>query len=155
MSQTVSDYLIALYNQLGVLTPELVVEDAKRKDSPLHEMFEWDVNKAAYAHWENVARQLIRSVQVNIVHESKVLRAPFFVRDSSLPTNQQGYASIDRVRMDAEMARDTVADECARAAAAFRRASAVAAAVGVDQDVRDLLDQTLMLGGRVKEPDAA
>lgn len=155
MNQTVSDYLIALYNRHGVLTPEVVVEDARRKDSPLHDMFEWDVKKAAQAHWHDVARQLIRNVRVNIVHESKMLRAPFFVRDQSLPARQQGYTSIDRVRTDADMARDTVAEECSRAASAFMRAAAVAAAVGVDQDVRELLDQTLSLGARVKESDAA
>lgn len=152
MTQTIDDYLRALYRQHGLLTPALVVEDARRESSPLHDLFEWGVEKAAQAHWEHVARQLIRNVRVNIVHESKVLRAPFFVRDQSRPSGEQGYISIDQVRTDTDLARDTVADECARAAAAFRRASAVAAAVGVDQDVRALLDMTLAHGGRVKEP---
>ena len=34
----------------GRLTPDAVVRDAKRKDSPLHSCFEWDVKKAAAAH---------------------------------------------------------------------------------------------------------
>lgn len=150
MKQSTNDYLVALHTKHGTLTPELVVDDARRNDSPLHNLFEWDTKKAALAHWHDVARGLIRNVRVNIVHEQRTLRVPYFVRDPRLPSHQQGYTTIDRVRTDADMARDTVAEECARAAAAFRRAADVAAAVGVDQDVRELLDHTLQLGQRVR-----
>lgn len=150
MKQSVNDYLIALHQEHGTLTPELVVEDAKRKDSPLHDLFEWDKAKAAQAHWHDVARALIRNVRVVVVNEGRSLRAPFFVRDPALSSKVQGYTTVTKLRTDADLARDAVADECSRAAAAFRRAQEVAAAVGVDADVRDLLDETLALGQRVK-----
>jgi hypothetical protein len=154
MKQSINDYLVSLHRQHGTLTPDVVVEDARRKDSPLHDLFEWDTKKAALAHWHDVARHLIRNVRVTIVNESRTLRAPYFVRDQSLPGNQQGYTTIDRVRGDADLARDTVADECSRALAAFRRASDVAAAVGVDQDIRELMDQTMALSDRVRTESA-
>lgn len=149
MKQSVNDYLIALHQEHGTLTPELVVEDAKRKDSPLHELFEWDQQKAAQSHWHDVARALIRNVRVVVVNEGRSLRAPFFVRDPALSSKVQGYTTVTKLRTDADLARDAVADECSRAAAAFRRAQEVAAAVGVDADVRDLLNETLALGQRV------
>lgn len=151
MKQSVNEHLIALHAKHGTLTPELVVEDARSKNSPLHGLFEWDTKKAALAHWHDVARALIRNVRVTVVNESRTLRAPYFVRDQSLPVHQQGYTTIDRVRSDADLARDTVADECSRALAAFRRAADVAAAVGVEQDIRALMDQTMALGDRVRE----
>lgn len=150
MKQSVNEYLIALHQQHGTLTPELVVEDARRKDSPLHDLFEWDKGKAAQAHWQDVARALIRNVRVVVVNEGRSIKAPYFVRDPALPHHQQGYTSVIKLRSDADLARDAVADECSRAAAAFRRAQEVAAAVGVESDVRDLLDETLALGQRVK-----
>lgn len=150
MKQTVHDYLIALHQQHGTLTPELVVSDAKRKDSPLHDLFEWDTKKAAQAHWEDVARSLIRNVRVVIVNEGRALKAPFFVRDPSLPHATQGYTTVDKLRTDADLARDAVADECSRAAAAFRRAQEVAHAVGVESSVQELLTETLALGQRVR-----
>ncbi len=155
MKPSVNDHLIALHAKHGTLTPDIVVADARRKESPLHELFEWDTKKAAMAHWHDVARQIIRNVRVNIVHEQRTLRVPFFVRDPSAPAHQQGYTTIERVRTDADMARDAVAEECSRAAAAFRRASDVAAAVGVEGDVRELLDHTLALGQRVKRTESA
>lgn len=151
MKQSAHEYLIAMHERLGEsLTPEVVVKDARRPDSPLHELFNWDVEKAAEAHWNDVARSLIRNVRVRVIHEGRTLTAPYFVRDPALPHHQQGYTSVIKLRSDADMARDAVADECARAASAFRRAREVAAAVGVESDVRDLLDETLALGQRVK-----
>lgn len=151
MNQSINEYLIALHQQHGTLTPELVVEDAKRRDSPLHDLFEWDVEKAATQHWHDVARQLIRNVRVVINNEDRIIKAPYFVRDPSLPSTQQGYTTVDKLRTEPEMARDAVAEECSRAAAAFRRAQEVAAAVGVESDVLELLQDTLALGRRVKE----
>jgi hypothetical protein len=144
-------YLIDLHSKHGTLTPDLVVADAKRKESPLHDLFEWDTKKAAMSHWHDVARALIRSVRVQVVNESRVITAPYFVRDPSLPSNVQGYTSTASLRSNSELARDAVAEECSRAAAAFRRAKEVAAAVGVDQDIEALLEQTTMLGKRVKQ----
>lgn len=151
MSLSIDEYLIALHKKHGTLTPELVVEDAKRIDSPLHDLFEWDTQKAATQHWHDVARQLIRNVRVVINNEDRIIKAPYFVRDPSLPGDQQGYTTVDKLRTAPDMARDAVADECSRAAAAFRRAQQVAAAVGVESDVLGLLQDTLILGRRVKD----
>lgn len=45
----------------GSITPEIVLEDAKPKDSPLHTAFTWDDSKAAHRHRLDEARYLIRS----------------------------------------------------------------------------------------------
>ena len=151
MTPEIQEYLKQMHDMHGTLTPEAVVEDAKRKSSPLHDLFEWDEEKAATAHWHDVARRLIRNVRVEIINEGITLKAPYFVRDPSLPSDQQGYTTVSRLRNDAELARDAVADECSRAAAAFRRAQEVAAAVGVEGDIRDLLLRTIDLGAKVKQ----
>lgn len=151
MKQHVHEYLIALHKQHGTLTPELVVSDARRKDSPLHELFEWDTKKAAQHHWEDVARSLIRNVRVVVVNEGMTLRAPYFVRDPGLPMHRQGYTTVEKLRTDADMAREAVIEECSRATAAFRRAQEVAAAVGCQAEVHDLLQETIALGNRVRQ----
>jgi len=150
MTSTVETQLVALYQRHGVLTPELVVDEARKKDSPLHEHFEWDVKKAAAQHWLDTARALIRSVRLQVVNETRVLTAPMFVRDPALPSHQQGYVRTADLRGDDDRARDLVADECSRAASAFRRAREVAAAVGVESDVAMLFQQTVALGERIR-----
>jgi hypothetical protein len=151
MTPEIQDYLKQMHDMHGILTPEAVVEDAKHEGSPLHGLFEWNREKAALAHWHDVARRLIRSVRVQITNEGTTLKAPYFVRDPSLPNDQQGYTTINRLRKDADLARDAVADECSRAAAAFRRAQEVAVAVGVEDDIHDLLNRTIDLGARVRQ----
>ena len=155
MKSRINEHLIALHAKHGTLTSGIVIEDARRKDSPLHDLFEWDVEKAAVAHWHETARALIRSVKVVITNDTRVLTAPYFVRDPSLPSDVQGYTTITALRSDADLARDAVAEECARAAAAFRRAQDVADAVGVESDVGALLEATLSLERRMKEPKVA
>jgi len=155
MKTEINDYLIQLQKKHGTLTPEIVVSDARRKDSPLHGCFVWDVKKAAHEHWLDTARQLIRSVRVVIVQDNKVLKAPYFVRDPRMGSKEQGYAATAELRGDADLAREVVADECARAASAFRRAQEVANALGVESDVLDLISRTVALKDRVLEAEAA
>lgn len=52
---------IAAANE-GLISPQAVVDDARQKASPLHGAFEWNVRKAAEAHWISRAQQIIRCV---------------------------------------------------------------------------------------------
>lgn len=70
----------------GRLTPEAVVEDARDPGSPLHELFEWNVDKAAMKHWMDRARTLIRSVEVVIRNERLTVSTVAYVRDRILYT---------------------------------------------------------------------
>ena len=42
----------------------LVVAEAKKKRSPLHEFFEWDLRKAAESYWQVRAGQLTRAIEI-------------------------------------------------------------------------------------------
>lgn len=58
------DILQSIYDENGELTPELVVQQARAKDHPLHDRFDWD-NKSAGDSWrKHQAAELIRSVKV-------------------------------------------------------------------------------------------
>ena len=59
-------YLVTLERQ-GRTTAEDVLADAKRPDSPLHDLYDWDVTAAAEAHWLDRTRAIIRLVKV-VVH---------------------------------------------------------------------------------------
>lgn len=55
--------LRGLYDQYGELTADLVVEEARPKQSPLHPYFEWDDRRAAEQHRLEQARLMIRRVK--------------------------------------------------------------------------------------------
>lgn len=56
--------LQSIYDQNGHLTASLVVDQARPKDHPLHDRFEWDDSVAGERWRREQARLLIRSVKV-------------------------------------------------------------------------------------------
>lgn len=66
-AQTVGEHLEQIKARAKMLTPEIVLEDARKKKSPLHQFFEWDDSKAAEQHRLHQAGHLIRSVQVTFI----------------------------------------------------------------------------------------
>jgi len=145
----IRDRLQALAEEHGTITPAIVVADARRKDSPLHRCFEWDIKKAAHKHWLEQARNLIRQVRVVVKNDSVTLSAPFFVRDPRAPDHTQGYVSTQLLRDDSDLARDVIVAEAVRAAAAIRRMREVAAAVNESAAVDGIMNDVMSLHSRV------
>lgn len=90
--------LIALENDRGQLTPELVVDAARDPASPLHKSFEWNDERAAASYRIETARALIRSVEVEITVRRRVVLTTRYVRDVALPTRDAGYRSLPSVQ---------------------------------------------------------
>ena len=131
------DELTTLNN--GRITPEIVVADAKDKDSPLHGQFNWNVDEAAYQHWIDTARGVIRSVYVELIEETRVLRVPAYLRDPSADSSEQGYVQTVRIRSERDNARAAVLYEFTRARAAMQRAKDIAEALAIDDAVEDII----------------
>lgn len=58
------DHFQAIYDENGKLTPELVVDVARREEHPLHTHFQWDDTIAAEQWRRHQAAELIRSVRI-------------------------------------------------------------------------------------------
>lgn len=135
----------------GRLTPDDVVADAKKADSPLHPFFEWNKTKAAHAYWLEQARTLITSVVVMQKTEKVAVSTVFYVRDPTVKHNEQGYVSIETIRSNADMARDFLADEFARAASALARAKTYAKVLKFDDDVEKVIGEVEILKHKAQE----
>jgi hypothetical protein len=132
----------------GRLTPDAVVADARDPESPLHEQFEWNDEKAAGQHRLAQARALIRSVEVIFKTDRTVLRAPYFVRDPSAGHAEQGYVSTSALRSEEDLAREALVNEFANAAHILRRARNLAKVLGMDEAVGAMLDGVMDLRER-------
>ena len=139
----------------GRLTPDAVVRDAKRKDSPLHSCFEWDVKKAAEAHWIEQARDLITSIRIVVRTEHTNVSVVFYVRDPAAKSGEQGYVSVTKVRTDADMAREVLVVEFGRVADMLRRARELAAALEAQSEVEALLQGVVGLRQRFMDQPPA
>ena len=87
-----------------LLTAEDVVEEAKKSNSPLHDLFDWDVEKAAMQHWLNQARSLIRHCTVTMPEDKAEAKVPKYV---SLGTDRKkpggGYRETSQVLSNKEL----------------------------------------------------
>lgn len=129
---------IAGYNG-GSLTPDLVVKDAESPDSPLHELFEWDDGIAGHKYRIEQARQVITSVRVVITTEHKAVSTVYYVRDPNAEPTEQGYVSLDRLKSDSDLAKESIVMEFSRAASYLQRARVHAEALGMAQEVDALI----------------
>jgi hypothetical protein len=142
----------------GVLTPDSVVADAKRKDSPLHRFFTWDIKAAAAAYWVQQARTLITSVRIERRTDTTVISSVYYVRDPNAPSEKQGYVSVKTLQTDEEMARVALIQEFARVGDLLRRARELAAVLEQEDRVDALVRQVfqfrndLLSGGAASPP---
>lgn len=136
----------------GNLEPDAVVEDAREKNSPLHELFEWNDRKAAAIQRLDRAREIIRSV--TIVYETSVetIRAPAYVKN---PATSKGYVSIARLSTDEDRAREALVHEFSMVRGALVRARLIARALDLEGDVEKLLAGVADLHSRVMPPPEA
>ena len=86
----------------GILKPEVVVREAKKKKSPLHGFFEWDDGIAAEKYRIDQARHLIRSVVIEWENDpGEVIVSRAFV---SIKTDEEwGYVDMGDALSDEEM----------------------------------------------------
>lgn len=95
------DSLQAIYNDRGMLTPELVVDEARDEAHPLHARFEWDNAVAGEAWRREQAAQLIRSVRVKYAETSSGPRdVRAFVAMPQADSRSQQYEPVESVLAD-------------------------------------------------------
>jgi hypothetical protein len=136
----------------GRLTAEQVLEDAKAPESPLHMLYDWDVQRAAEAHWLDVSREIIRSVHLTAVIEDVSVRAPFYVKDEAAGHQRPGYVAVTTLRRTPDAAREALLAEFERVAGGLRRATALAAMLGLQDEVEGLLVRVLGLRASLLVP---
>jgi hypothetical protein len=141
----------ALEDSSGIVTPERVVDAARDPDHPLHDCFDWDMERAAREHWLDTARSLIREVKIRVRIERRVITSVAYVRDPRLPARQAGYVALTEAARRHDLSRDVLEAELDRCTAALTRARAVASVLGMAADLEDLLEATTQIRQRAQE----
>lgn len=123
----------------GRITPAEILADAKQPESPLHDLYDWDVTQAAEAHWLDRTREIIRSIKVNVTIETRVYQLPRYVESADKPAGAQGYRTLASLTKDPPAARRALEQEFARVVGTLQRARDLAIALGLETVVEDLL----------------
>lgn len=143
-----------LYEKNGnELRVDDVVEDAKDPNSPLYDEFDWDVNKAANAHWREIARRLIRSfvARVVVTDLGVINKHPKYVRNAASKPREQGYKKLSDVREDKALAQATLRGELERARSILERMRTVAVALGLGDQIDSIRRELDLILGEVRK----
>jgi hypothetical protein len=129
-AEAIRSELLAINEEHGVLTPELVVQRSREPASALHQFFEWDDDQAAEKFRLVQAGALIRRVRLTIVRASTETKVVTFgsVRAFVSPASERkskanpegGYGTIQDVLSDEDRRADLIAT-ARRELAALRR----------------------------------
>lgn len=85
----------------GALTPHLVVDSARRPDSPLHDSFDWNDETAAEKYRLAQARTMITTVQIEYGEERR--DAFYNVKISDIEGKASLYLSSEKVFNDVDL----------------------------------------------------
>lgn len=134
-----AEELQKLEDKEGRITAQAVVDAARAPRHPLHDLFTWDDKKAGEQYRLMEARTLIRAVKVERINLD--FRAPFYVRDVTVPATQQGYRRLSEISGDVEDSKATLAMEAERAIALLRRAREIAAVLNLADELERAIGQ--------------
>jgi hypothetical protein len=128
-----------LENRKGQLTARSLVEDARSARSPLHALFNWDLQDAAEHWWLHRARLIIGAVSIQVTHQHAVIKAPCYVVDTVVKGD--GYRSVAAMKTDPASARESLIYTLEMAAGQLRRAYDLSAPLGLTREIDTLLAQ--------------
>ena len=147
------DAIAACEDRSGRVRPERVVEAARDPKSVLHKKFQWDIKKAAMAHWLETAQRLIREVKLEIVIENVRFSSPFYVADPS--TKDSAYVETTAIAKKEELAEQVLLDEVARIEGAVERARGVAMVFGLRTHFEQMLEKVIEINRVVRHRKSA
>ena|SRR5215831_13921218 len=140
-----SERVHSLANENGHIEPADVIADARDRNSPLHELFDWDAASAANKHWLDTARSVIRSVSYTQIQGPRTICAPAYVSQPSRKRGEKTYTSLAVARDSPSEARAIIVAETNRIASAIGRALNIAAVLNLQAQFEQLLTDVIEL----------
>ena len=111
-----------------------LLEAARPEDSPGHGLFDWDAEKAANAHWLDVARGHIRYVTYRYIPgEKRVTRLAGveYVKNPLIPHHESGYLRVSVIATERDTALAALANELREVQGRVTRTRLIAAKLGL------------------------
>ncbi len=104
------EYIANIRKKRGGITPQLLVIEASKSRSPLHDCFEWDDTQAAKEYRDIQARQILRFLIVAEVEDEEENTENFvraYVAASEITEDEESnvYLTIEEIRSDEDLDR--------------------------------------------------
>lgn len=117
------------------LTPNRLVEDARKKTHPAHDLFEWDNAVAGNAWRLQQARTIITEFEITVTVNKTEHTINEFVRDPRKKDNEQGYISVEEMKTDKSLAAEFIQREVGMASTYVEKARSYALVLGLESRI--------------------
>ena len=122
-AQTIGTALEKLRDTEGPVKTEMVVEAAKRTNSPLHKFFDWDIKSAAGKHWKHKARQIMGWPEIMTVTLTDVTPPPTILTCRAFthikPEEEEGFYVSTQEMLDNKTYRDLFLEKALKTAEGY------------------------------------
>lgn len=109
-AQTVGEHLEDLEQKHGSITKQMFLDSARPEESPIHDLFEWDDQKAAEKWRLQQANIIINSLRIEVVTENnETTRINAFVN-----TEKRGNGKASFINIQSAMSNDKTRDHVLR-----------------------------------------
>ena len=97
-----------LEREHGKVTPQIILDDARPDNSPLHKCFEWDDAKAAEEYRLQQARGILTALTVTVETTSEPIQVRAFVNVSPVNEKVGSVVAVIRAMSDEESKRNVL-----------------------------------------------
>lgn len=139
----------------GRLTRDVVVRAARNARHTLHREFNWnDKTEAHRARLERAGELIARYVTVTVIHKSRKVVAPYYVKDPRVPTNEPGYVPLTSEELKRQHAMQIIVAEIDRISSHIERARDIAAVLdsvhpGMSDQFQRMLEELVLMKARL------
>jgi len=123
----------------GLAAPAVIVDESRKKNAPLHPVFEWDDYTAAERHRRWQARQLVTAFRIEKIDHGEGNDIPIYV--SVIKDEKRGYMPTDLAVGDEDTAAFVVREALTGLRAWQRRYEGIDALSHAVSGVRDLIEK--------------
>lgn len=146
--ELIRDAIAATADENGVVTSRGVFEAARSENNILHGEFEWDGDRAVEALGLQRAAELIRTVRIKIVVDSRKIVAPYYVNNPRDDKTGE-YLPVATVRDSEPMKHGVLLAEISRIESAIRRGMAIAGALEIEREFETMMQSVDAIRQRV------
>lgn len=137
-TELLREAILATADENGIVTTQGVFQAARNPNSILHGEFEWNGDKAVETLGLQRAAELIRTVRIKVVVDSRKIIAPFYVSNPS-DSKTGEYLPIASIKSNDVMKHGVLLAEMSRIEGAIKRASAIAGVLDIEGEFESMM----------------